>query len=81
MTRILTVAAAQLGPIQRDESRASAVARMVELMRQARSHGADLVVYPEAALTAFFPHWWIEDEAEIDSYFEAAMPSTRRSSP
>ena len=41
MTRILTVAAAQLGPIQRDESRASAVARMVELMRQAKSHGAD----------------------------------------
>ena len=75
MTRILTVAAAQLGPIQRDESRASAVARMIELMRQAKSHGADLVVYPEAALTAFFPHWWIDDEAEIDSHFESAMPS------
>jgi predicted amidohydrolase len=75
MTRILTVAAAQLGPIQRDESRASAVARMIELMRQAKGHGADLVVYPEAALTAFFPHWWIEDEDEIDGYFESAMPS------
>lgn len=74
MTRILTVAAAQLGPIQRDESRASAVARMIELMRQAKGHGADLVVYPEAALTAFFPHWWIEDEDEIDSWFESAMP-------
>lgn len=75
MTRILTVGAAQLGPIQREESRASAVARMIELMRQAKGHGCDLVVYPEAALTAFFPHWWMEDEAEIDSYFESAMPS------
>jgi N-carbamoyl-D-amino-acid hydrolase len=25
-------------------------------------------------MTAFFPHWWIDDEAEIDSYFETAMP-------
>ena len=75
MSRILTVAAAQLGPIHREESRASAVARMVELMRQAKANGCDLVVFPEAALTAFFPHWWMEDEAEIDSYFESAMPS------
>jgi len=75
VTRILTVAAAQLGPIQRDESRASAVARLIELMRQAKGHGADLVVYPEAALTAFFPHWRIDDEDEIDSWFETAMPS------
>ena len=75
MTRILTVGAAQLGPIQREESRGSAVARMIELMRQAKSNGCDLVVYPEAALTAFFPHWWMDDEAEIDSYFESAMPS------
>ena len=75
MSRILTVAAAQLGPIDRDESRASAVARMIALMRQAKGHGCDLVVYPEAALTAFFPHWWMDDEDEIDSYFESAMPS------
>ena len=75
MSRILTVAAAQLGPIQRDESRASAVRRMIALMRQAKGHGCDLVVFPEAALTAFFPHWWMEDEAEIDAYFESAMPS------
>jgi predicted amidohydrolase len=75
MSRILTVGAAQLGPIQRDQSRASAVARMIALMRQAKGHGCDLVVFPEAALTAFFPHWWMEDEDEIDSYFETAMPS------
>ncbi len=75
MSRIITVGAAQLGPIQTTETRASAVARMIGLMRQAKEHGCDLIVFPEAALTAFFPHWWIEDDAEIDGYFETAMPS------
>lgn len=44
-------------------------------MRDAAARGADIIVYPEAALTAFFPHWWIEDEAELDAWFETAMPS------
>jgi predicted amidohydrolase len=75
MPRIVTLAAAQMGPIARDESRAAAVRRMVELMRQAKAMGAEVIVYPEAALTAFFPHWWIDDEAELDSWFEREMPS------
>src|SRR5476649_1569532 len=74
MSRTVTIAAAQLGPIARNESRASVVGRLVELMREAKSMGADVVSYPEAALTAFFPHWWTEDEAEIDSWFEREMP-------
>ena len=32
--RILTVGAAQMGPVARDEPKSSAVARMVALMRQ-----------------------------------------------
>ena len=75
MSRIVTIAAAQLGPIARNESRASAVKRMIELMRQAHAMGAEIVAYPEAALTAFFPHWFIADEDKIDSYFEREMPS------
>jgi predicted amidohydrolase len=75
MARHLTVAAAQLGPIQRSHRRKDTVERLIALMREARAMGADIVVYPEAALTAFFPHWFIEDEQEIDSYFERAMPS------
>jgi predicted amidohydrolase len=75
MSRIVTVGAAQLGPIQRADSRASVVARMVELMRQAASHGCDLVVFPELALTTFFPRWWMEDQEEIDTFFEREMPS------
>jgi predicted amidohydrolase len=74
MSRILTVGAAQLGPIQRADSRASVVARMVELIRQAKSHGCDVVAFPELALTTFFPRWFMEDQAEIDSFFEREMP-------
>jgi predicted amidohydrolase len=44
-------------------------------MEQAARFGADLIVYPEAALTAFFPHWWIESEADLDSFFEPKMPT------
>ena len=75
MSRIVTIAAAQLGPIARNESRTSAVRRMIELMRQAHAMGAEIVAYPEAALTAFFPHWFTAGEDEIDSYFEREMPS------
>ncbi|MBL8702378.1 MAG: N-carbamoyl-D-amino-acid hydrolase [Alphaproteobacteria bacterium] len=75
MPRTLIVAAAQLGPIPRSQSRQEAVARLIALMEEAKRMGADLVVYPEAALTAFFPHWWIEDEDELDSWFERAMPN------
>lgn len=74
MSRSLTVAAAQLGPIARDEPRASAVARMIALMRRAHTRGARLVVYPELALTTFFPRWDLE-EAALDVFFETAMPN------
>jgi predicted amidohydrolase len=75
MPRIVTVGAAQLGPIARTESRDSAVARMIVLLRQAASHGCDLVVFPECALTAFFPHWYYERQQEVDAYFEREMPN------
>ncbi len=75
MPRILNVAAAQLGPIARNETRASAVARMIELMDQAKSAGADLVVFPELALTTFFPRWFFDNQDEIDAFFESDMPN------
>ncbi len=74
MSRSFVVAAAQLGPIGRDEPRASAVARMVALMREAKARGARLVVFPELALTSFFPRWFME-ASEIDRWFEREMPS------
>ena len=75
MSRILTVAAGQLGPIQRAHSRAEVVRRMLTLLEQAAGNGVDLVVFPELALTTFFPRWYIEDAAELDSFFEREMPS------
>ncbi len=74
MARIVTVAAAQLGPIQKAESRESVVARMIALMEQAKAKGADFIVYPELALTTFFPRWYEEDRAKMDHWFEASMP-------
>ena len=75
MSRILTVAAAQLGPIQKAETRQQVVARMIALLEEAKAKGADFIVYPELALTTFFPRWYHEDRAEADPWFEAAMPN------
>jgi predicted amidohydrolase len=74
MARILTVGAAQLGPIARSENRPAVVKRLLALMRQAHSMGCGLVVFPELALTTFFPRWVLTDSAEIDSFYEREMP-------
>ena len=73
--RMVTVAGAQLGPIQKDEPRAAVVGRMLALMDAAKQAGADLIVFPELALTTFFPRWYMEDPAEIDGWFEREMPN------
>ena len=65
MSRVVTIAAAQMGPIARSESRAAVVRRLIDLMRQAKSMGAEVVAYPEATITAFFPHWFTENEDEV----------------
>jgi N-carbamoyl-D-amino-acid hydrolase len=76
MPRIVTIGVAQLGPIPRSQTRHDVVARLLVLMEDAARMGCDLIVYPEAALTTFFPHWWIDDEDELDSYFEREMPNS-----
>ncbi len=74
MPRIVTVGAAQLGPIARSEPRAQVVERMIALLSEGARHGCDLVVFPELALTTFFPRWYIEDPAELDVFYEREMP-------
>ena len=71
------LAVAQLGPIHLNDSRESAVARLMEMMREAAGRGARLVVFPELALTTFFPRYWISDEEATEKYFEATMPNSR----
>jgi N-carbamoyl-D-amino-acid hydrolase len=73
--RRLTLAAAQLGPIQKAEGREVAVGRMVRLMEAAHRRGAEVVVFPELALTTFFPRWYEESPDRADRWFEQALPS------
>ncbi len=75
VARILKVAVAQLGPTQRADTRARVVERMLTLMDKARAKRCALIVFPELALTTFFPRWYMEDQAEIDRWFETAMPN------
>jgi N-carbamoyl-D-amino-acid hydrolase len=74
VSRVITVAAAQLGPVPRGAKRAAVVARMLALMAQAARERATLVVFPELALTSFFPRWYIDNQQELDGFYEAAMP-------
>ena len=74
MSRFINLASAQMGPIARDETRTSCVNRLIAMMREAKSRGAELVVFPELALTSFFPRWVIDDEAELDAWYEREMP-------
>ena len=72
--REIVIGGAQLGPIQKADSREDVVARMLALLDQAATEGCKLVVFPELALTTFFPRYWMDDQAEIDTWFETEMP-------
>lgn len=74
MSRIVTVGAAQLGPVQHAHSREQVVERLIALMRQAAGMACDIVVFPELALTTFFSRWFMTDQEAIDRFFEAEMP-------
>ena len=75
MSRRLKVSSAQLGPIHLRDSRASVVKRMVEMLKEADSRGSKFVVFPELALTTFFPRYWYDDPNEVEKFFENQMPS------
>ncbi len=73
--RKLVIGGAQLGPIQKSDDRAAVVARMLDLMDRAKAQNCDLIAYPELTLTTFFPRWLMEDQAEVDTWFEREMPN------
>jgi predicted amidohydrolase len=63
-----------MGPISRKETRAKTVGRLIAMLREANGRGANLVVFTEMGLTTFFRRWVIEDEAELESFYEKEMP-------
>jgi N-carbamoyl-D-amino-acid hydrolase len=73
--RRLGLAVAQVGGIDPSESRALVVRRLVELMKEAKSRGASVVVFPELTLTTFFPRYWFERDGEVNRFFETHMPN------
>src|SRR5215470_839931 len=74
VARNLKAAVAQLGPIHLADSRDAVVKRLMAMMREAHAAGARFVVFPELALTTFFPRYWMTDQREIDRFFEREMP-------
>lgn len=75
MKRPFPMAVAQLGPIHLADTRAAVVKRLVDMLREAHARSAKFVVFPELALTTFFPRYWMTDQSEIDRFFERSMPN------
>ncbi|MFN6978518.1 MAG: nitrilase-related carbon-nitrogen hydrolase [Gemmobacter sp.] len=73
MSRAVTLAVCQTGPVQRAAARAETVDRLIHLLETAAGMGAALAVFPEMALTTFFPRWVLPED-EIAMFFEPAMP-------
>ncbi len=73
--REIVIGGAQMGAIQKADTREAVVDRMIVLLDQAKEAGCDLVVYPELALTTFFPRWFIDNQSEVDFWFENEMPN------
>ena len=74
-SRVVVVGAAQLGPIQKSDSRAVVVSRLIALLHEAKQRHCDLVVFPELALTTFFPRWFVDDISLADHWYEKSMPN------
>jgi predicted amidohydrolase len=71
MARSLKVAAAQMGPNNEGASREEIVERLLGLLDQAIRDHVELIVYPEMALTTYFPK---RIRPDYDQFFETEVP-------
>lgn len=71
MARHLKIAAAQMGPNNEGTSREEIVERMQVLLDGAIAEQAELIVYPEMALTTYFPK---KIRKDFDQFFEHEVP-------
>lgn len=74
MGRQLSIAVAQVGGIQPEETREQVVRRLILLLEDAAARSAGLVVFPELTLTTFFPRYWHPDLTAADHLYEREMP-------
>lgn len=75
--RRLGLAVAQMGPVHLADTRESVVRRLLDMMRESKARQADFVVFPELALTTFFPRYWMDEAEAVERFFEPAMPNPR----
>lgn len=74
--RLLTVAAAQLGPVESlTSSRSNVLTRMTDLLQEASEKKVKLVVFPELTFTTFFPSYVISSSEDVAKFFEPASPA------
>ncbi|MGH7392520.1 MAG: nitrilase-related carbon-nitrogen hydrolase [Candidatus Rokuibacteriota bacterium] len=71
MPRVIKIAAAQMGPNNEGTPREEIVERMLGLLEQAIGDGVELIVYPEMALTTYFPK---KIRRDFDQFFETEVP-------
>lgn len=76
-SRILKVAAAQVGPVHRWSERAHTLQRLIRLLENAAERGAQFVLFPEIAFTTFFPRYFISDEDDLKKWFEVGGDVTK----
>ncbi|MCB4919547.1 N-carbamoyl-D-amino-acid hydrolase [Brucella intermedia] len=76
MTRVLRIAAAQMGPVNSGEPQTETVGRLLALLDQAADKGCDIAVFPELALSTFFPRSYLLNISDADGFYEHIMPST-----
>lgn len=69
MSRIIKIAAAQVGQIHRGTQKEEVVTRLIRLLNDAGNANVQLVVFPECILMTFFPRCLFESQDELDKYF------------
>lgn len=70
MARKIKVAAAQVGSVHYDADRSKTLDRLIKLLKDAASQGAQIVLFPEITFTTFFPRHLFKSQEELDGYFE-----------
>jgi predicted amidohydrolase len=70
MPRAIRIVAAQVGAVHLTDTRQHTLRRLIRLLEEASSKGAQIVLFPECTFTTFFPRHFIDNEAELETFFE-----------